>query len=177
MRPRPATRAASFVNFPSCRSAAEAAERRHRHAATANGALCRQAANHNPGIEIPAPSSHNLRNASRPTMLKSKSEEEAATPGRPARAHARFRVAPGDSPSGTTGYCWLCCSSGRPESFTFSLSHTLGQNLSSGNRKTSPRCEEAVDDETSLWNVEEIRARTACAADSRYTHPPLECPR
>jgi hypothetical protein len=39
---------------------------------------------------------------------KSRIEEEAAMPGHPSRACARFRMSPGDSPSRTTGGRWLC---------------------------------------------------------------------
>ena len=72
------------------------------------------------------------------------------------RAHARFRMSPGSSPSRTTGCRWLrrnhSASSGMP---TFSLRNTVLHRIVRYNRKTSAPCAQTVDVATSLWNVVE----------------------
>jgi hypothetical protein len=98
MRPRPATRAASFVNLPPYLSAAEAAERRFWPDSTHEGccALPVQAANvilrnHDSENQLFAESSSdNLRSASRPTLLTE--QVGRRRPQRPGNQHALARV-------------------------------------------------------------------------------------
>lgn len=83
--------------------------------------------------------------------------KEAATPGHPARTRARFRISPGDSPSRIAG-CHHCHRNRRSairESSHVFAEHTFNQIVAGRNRKTFRACEEAVDDENSLWKEEE----------------------
>jgi hypothetical protein len=80
-------------------------------------------------------------------------------PGQPAHAHARFRFPPAIHPRELPGCHRLRRnrhSASLKSSYVFA-EPTLGQSVASRNRKTSRACAEAVDDDTSLWNVEENR--------------------
>jgi len=83
--------------------------------------------------------------------------EEAAMPGQPARARARFRFSPGNSPSRIAS-CHQRHRNHRSASIESSnvfAEPTLGENVAARNRKSLPACEQAVDDATSLWKPEE----------------------
>jgi hypothetical protein len=80
-------------------------------------------------------------------------------PGQPIRTRARFQFSPGNSPSRIAGL-----PPALPQSSFGKLrrSHVFGeptvrQIVASRNKKTFRSCEEAVDDETSLWKAEENR--------------------
>jgi hypothetical protein len=65
-------------------------------------------------------------------------------------------MSPGDSPSRIAGCHWLRRNHpASSETLTFSMNNTLGHFVATRNWKTNPACEEAVDDATSLWKVEE----------------------
>jgi hypothetical protein len=83
--------------------------------------------------------------------------EEAAMTGQPARACAHFPFAPGNSPSRIAN-CHQHHRNHRSPSIESSnvfAEPTLRQNVARRNRKTLRACEQAVEDETSLWNAEE----------------------
>jgi hypothetical protein len=83
--------------------------------------------------------------------------EEAAMTGQPARACAHFPFAPGNSPSRIAN-CHQHHRNHRSASIESSnvfAEPTLRQNVARRNRKTLRACEQAVEDETSLWNAEE----------------------
>jgi hypothetical protein len=78
-------------------------------------------------------------------------------PGRPARAHAHYPIAPGNSPSRIAG-CHQRHRNHRSasvESSNVFAGSTVGQNVARGNGKRLRACEQAVEDETSLWKAEE----------------------
>jgi hypothetical protein len=86
--------------------------------------------------------------------------------GRNARAtvtHSRaFRMSPGNSPSRIAS-CHRRHRNHRSasvESSNVFAEPTLREKVASRNRKTFPRCAEAVDERTSLWKAEEIQERT-----------------
>ena len=88
--------------------------------------------------------------------LKSKAGEEAATPGQPvalSRVSGSFPL--GDSLSRITAAARSPQSSGRARNHHVSLEPNLFQFVASRNIKENRHCEEAVEDETSLWKVEE----------------------
>ena len=92
-----------------------------------------------------------------PNPLKEQAVEEAAMPGQPARARARFRFSPGNSPSRIAS-CHQRHRNHRSasvESSNVFAEPTLGEDVAARNRKTLPACEQAVDDATSLWKAEE----------------------
>ena len=101
--------------------------------------------------------------ASGPILLNEQVEEEAATPGQPARARARFRCPPVIHPRelpAATGFTAIVIRQDL-EGLTYSLEHTLGQIVAARNRKTLCGCAETVDGRTSLWKAEEILRRFA----------------
>jgi hypothetical protein len=84
-------------------------------------------------------------------------------PGQPVRAHARFQFSPGNSPSRIASLPPAPRNhhSASLENYHVFAEPTLGQNVATRNRKTFRPCAETVDDETSLWKPEEIRATIA----------------
>ena len=87
-------------------------------------------------------------------------------PGQPVRTRARFPNVPGNSPS-RIAICHQRHRNHRSASVEKSnvfAEPTLRQKLPSRNRKPSPPCAEAVDDETSLWKAEENPERTIPAS-------------
>jgi hypothetical protein len=95
-----------------------------------------------------------VRLTSSPNPL-ARAVEEAAMPGQP-DAHA-FPISPGNSPSRITGLPLARSdhrSAALKRSYVFG-EPTLPQIVASRNRKTFRVCAEAVEDETSLWNLEE----------------------
>jgi hypothetical protein len=79
-------------------------------------------------------------------------------PGQPARARAHYPISPGNSPSRIAG-CHQRHRNHRlasVESSNVFDESTLGQNVKRRNGKTLRVCEQAVEDETSLWKPEEI---------------------
>jgi hypothetical protein len=90
---------------------------------------------------------------------KSRLEEEAATPGQPVRACARFLDFPPAQFTLQNHRLRLTL----PQSFRklrklhVSLDPLSARSVAPRNTKTSPTCEEAVEDETSLWKNEENR--------------------
>jgi hypothetical protein len=81
--------------------------------------------------------------------------EEAATPGQPVRARARCLESPGNSPSRITGYRWLCRNHLQAQELSRFAANTLSQFGAPRNTKNLCGCEEAVEDEISLWKAEE----------------------
>ena len=98
----------------------------------------------------------------RPSPLKEQAVEEAAMPGQPVRARARFQFPPAIHPRelpAATGVTAIIIR--QALRFPRFAAPTLGQNVTTRNRKTFPPCAETVDDRTSLWKPEEIRAAIA----------------
>jgi len=88
--------------------------------------------------------------------------EEAAMPGQP-DAYA-FPISPGNSPSRIAG---LPLARRDHRSACLRRSHVFGepnvpQIVAGGNEKPFRACAEAVEDETSLWNVEEKCVQRKC---------------
>ncbi len=95
MRPGPATRAASFVDLSSCLLAARNSEPTLLVRQRPPGCYIYQYQLQNVIQRITAPQP--LRWP--PAQPVQRAGEEAAMPGQPARARARFRMSPGNSPS------------------------------------------------------------------------------
>ena len=92
----------------------------------------------------------------RPSLLKEQAVEEAAMPGQPVRARARFQFPPAIHPRelpAATGVTAIIIR--QALRFPRFAAPTLGQNVTTRNRKTFPPCAETVDDRTSLWKPEE----------------------
>jgi hypothetical protein len=78
-------------------------------------------------------------------------------PGQPARARAHCPISPGNSPSRIAN-CHQRHRNHRSasvESSNVFAGPTLLHKVARCNRKTLRACEQAVEDETSLWNAEE----------------------
>jgi len=124
MRPGPATPVASHVD--SCSAFVTAGRRNDRLSPTAlqkERHICQgqlpilRSRDHKPATAAVASS---------PLRFKESEWEEAAMPGQPVRARARFGMSPGDSPSRIAGCRWLCRNhSAGPGTPTFSLVYTL----------------------------------------------------
>ena len=87
---------------------------------------------------------------------KSNKGEEAATPGQPVAQSAFLEVPPGDSLSRIAGYRQLAAIIRPSQKLSRFAEHTLRHFVARRKSKTSPRCAETVDVETSLWKTEEI---------------------
>jgi len=157
MRRRPATRAASYVDFllsprpPLAR----------RHDASGPTALPREC------HFCPKPAARRdlatttatAAETGSPVPLVSGIGEEAATPGQPGtRSHALSGLSPGDSPSRITGCCRPCRNhpASSENSHVFAAA-TLRHNLAPRNRKEALTCAETVEENASLWKPEENR--------------------
>jgi len=95
----------------------------------------------------------------RPSLLKEQAVEEAAMPGQPVRARARFQFPPAIHPRelpAATGVTAIIIR--QALRFPRFAEPTLGWIVTTRNRKTFPPCAETVDDETSLWKPEENAA-------------------
>ena len=118
----------------------------------------RRSMDRNPKIAIPADRKPQSLWCQRPNPTRtSKKGEEAATPGQPARAHARFRkiprrIHPREPPAAAGSATNHPAGAGKSHVFA---EHTLGQIVSPRNNKNSTSCEETVDDHASLWKEEE----------------------
>ena len=92
----------------------------------------------------------------RPSPLKEQAVEEAAMPGQPVRARARFQfppaIHPRELPAATGVTAIIIRQALRFPRFAVP---TLGRIIATRNRKTFPPCAETVDDRTSLWMPEE----------------------
>jgi hypothetical protein len=165
MRPRPATRAASFVDLSPCFLAVRDSE---------TTVLVRQRSQGVPLLPVLA-ESRDSKNQDRTAsaVASGPTRSKSGGGGRNARAtgthsRARFRMSPGNSPSRIAS-----ChrrhrnhrSASRKSSHVFA-EFTLRQNVACRNGKTFRACAEAVDDESSLWKTEEI-----CATIGRNSHP------
>ncbi len=141
MRPGPATRAASYVDFRACfsRCAGEMLKVRQRSAAGA------------PLLpELVADHDFHHRSASTGPA------GEAAMPGHPARAHTQSRMSPAIHSRESSACHWLC----RNHSASSKSSHvftadTLRQAGVVRNRKSSSACAEAVNYADYLWKAME----------------------
>jgi hypothetical protein len=106
----------------------------------------------------------------RPSPLKEQAVEEAAMPGQPVRARARFQfppaIHPRELPAATGVTAIIILQALRFPRFAVP---TLGRIIATRNRKTFPPCAETVDDRTSLWKPEEIRAGIAAVKMSAST--------
>ena len=78
-------------------------------------------------------------------------------PRQPARARAHYPIAPGNSPSRIASYHQRHRNHrlASVESSNVFDESTLGQNVKRRNGKRLRACEQAVEDETSLWKAEE----------------------
>jgi hypothetical protein len=95
----------------------------------------------------------------RPSPLKEQAVEEAAMPGQPVRARARFQFPPAIHPRelpAATGVTAIIIR--QALRFPRFAAPTLSHNPATRNRKTFPPCAETVDDGTSLWKPEEKAA-------------------
>src|SRR5271170_774237 len=87
---------------------------------------------------------------------------EAAMPGQPVRARARFQFPPAIHPRELPAAAGVTAIVIRQAlRFPRIAEPTLRQNVATRNRKTFPACAETVDDETCLWKPEENRAGIA----------------
>jgi hypothetical protein len=149
MRPRPATRAASFVNLPPYLSAAEAAERRFWPDSAHEGccALPVQAANvilrnHDSENHLFAePSSHDLRSASSPTLLTE--QVGRRRPQRPGNQHALarvFRCPPIIHPRELPATADSAAIVQQTRKFTFRWTHFVTERFGPQQKNMSPLC-------------------------------------
>ena len=99
----------------------------------------------------------NLCGCQCPNPLIERIRKKAAMPGQSARTRAHYPIPPGNSPSRIAS-CHQRHRNHRStsvESSNVFAGPTLGQNVTRRNRKTLLACEQAVEDETSLWMAEE----------------------
>jgi hypothetical protein len=92
----------------------------------------------------------------RPSLLKEQAVEEAAMPGQPVRARARFQFPPAIHPRelpAATGVTAIIIR--QALRFPRFAAPTFSHNVTTRNQKTFPPCAETVDDRTSLWMPEE----------------------
>jgi hypothetical protein len=81
--------------------------------------------------------------------------EEAATPEPPVALARVFWVPPGNSLSRITAAAGSAAIIRQAQELSRFYASTLSQIVAHRNTKTAHRCEEAVEDETSLWKPEE----------------------
>jgi hypothetical protein len=110
----------------------------------------------------------------RPTdesCLMRRTLEEAATPGQPARAEARFWNPPSNSPSRTAGNRRRFHDApARPLRYSRLCESNVPEDLNELKKKVRLVCAEAVEDEDFLWKLPEKLSRKL-ATDSTESNP------
>src|SRR6202140_5685323 len=90
--------------------------------------------------------------------LSCSEKQKGRRPQRPGNQSALARVVwspPGNSPSRITGCRWLCRNHSQAQELSRFAATTLSQTVLCRNTKRTRRCEETVEDEFSLWKIEE----------------------
>ena len=91
----------------------------------------------------------------------SKVGEEAATPGQPVALARVSGISPGNSPSRIAGAAGSAAIIRQAQELSRFAEPTLSQIVASRNTKNLCRCAEPVEDENSLWKIEENLRRIA----------------
>jgi hypothetical protein len=93
-----------------------------------------------------------------PTACPASKSRRGRRPQRPGNQSALARVVwspPGNSPSRITGCRWLCRNHSQALELSRFAALTFPEIVLSRNTKRMCRCEETVEDESSLWKIEE----------------------